>query len=74
MCKNQRDLRVRLVVRVLCFEEGDERGPVLSREQAQIALKVSDSEHRPLVWLTQTIVIGLTHKRLRNPKTSASAW
>ena len=36
------------------------------------ALKVSDSEHRPLVWLTQTIVIGLTYHGLRNSETSAS--
>jgi hypothetical protein len=27
----------------------------------RIALKVSDSEHCPLVWLTQTILIGLTY-------------
>ncbi len=53
MCKNQRDLRVRRFRRVLCFEEGGERGPVSRDELAQNSLRVSDSEHRPLIWLTR---------------------
>jgi hypothetical protein len=31
------------------------------KKVGRIALKVSDSEHCPLVWLTQTILIGLTY-------------
>jgi hypothetical protein len=53
MCKDSRHLGARLFGRALSFEEGDKWGPVLSREKTQIALRVSDSERRFLVWLTR---------------------
>ena len=66
MCKNQRGLRAPEFAGVLCFEEGDEWGPVFSREKAQTTLRVLDSEHRGLVRLTQNDHPGPKRNPYRN--------
>jgi hypothetical protein len=58
MCKNQRDLPTIIFCHVLCFEEGDEWGPVRSFEKSQIALIFSDSEHCWPIRLTQNFHLG----------------
>jgi hypothetical protein len=68
MCRNQRDLRVRNFGSILCFEEGDERGPVFGRERTENSLRVSDSELRWLIRLTQNFHSGSERNPPHNPR------